>query len=136
GILTGGVSFGSGVAGGQAFQFDGSSGYIQVPDSPALNPTSAITIDAWFIAANDGSYQPLVSKFNHLQNTGDDSYNLAIVNGQVLWQLDTTNGVDIGDNRLTVTPSMSVTDGQFHHVAATYDGSTMSVYVDGVLAGS
>src|SRR5262249_7983339 len=35
-----------------------------------------------------------------------------------------------------VTGSTTVTAGQWHHLAAVYDGSTLKVYVDGVVDGS
>ncbi|MCW3078518.1 MAG: hypothetical protein JWO32_3127, partial [Bacteroidetes bacterium] len=38
---------------------------------------------------------------------------------------------------LTVSPSpINLVDGNWHHVAATFDGTTRSIYVDGVLKGS
>jgi hypothetical protein len=45
GTLEGGVSFGSHV--GQAFSFDGSTGYIEVPDSPGLRISDVLTIEFW-----------------------------------------------------------------------------------------
>ena len=45
-----GVTFPGGVA-GQAFGFDGASGYVAVPDAPALSPhvgaTGELTVEAW-----------------------------------------------------------------------------------------
>ena len=34
------------------------------------------------------------------------------------------------------SPSYAVTTGVWHHIAATYDGTTMKIYVDGVLVAS
>lgn len=45
GKLTNGMSFTNGII-GQAFRFDGTNGYILVPDSPILKPTN-LTIEAW-----------------------------------------------------------------------------------------
>ena len=42
----------------------------------------------------------------------------------------------MGVSRAWVHGSTDLTDNQWHHVAATYDGSVMKVYVDGVLEGS
>jgi hypothetical protein len=51
---SGGLWFGAGFAGGlagQAFHFDGASGYVAVPDSPALSPHAGaageMTVEAW-----------------------------------------------------------------------------------------
>jgi hypothetical protein len=62
GTLVGGATFGPGIV-GQALSLDGSSGYLRVPDSPALNPTSAITVAAWINpTAAHGNYPPIVKK--------------------------------------------------------------------------
>jgi hypothetical protein len=36
---------------GQALDFDGVSRVVQVPNAPALNPTNAITLEAWVYMA-------------------------------------------------------------------------------------
>ncbi|MCX6924019.1 MAG: protein kinase, partial [Verrucomicrobia bacterium] len=47
GVLKNGVGFAAGVV-GQAFVFDGNSqSYVQVPDSPTLRLTNALTISCW-----------------------------------------------------------------------------------------
>ena len=48
GALVGGVTFADGEV-GTAFDLDGSSQYVDVPDSPSLNPTRQVTIEAGFI---------------------------------------------------------------------------------------
>ena len=45
GTLVGGGTFAPGIV-GSAFKFDGTNS-VQVPDSPALDPTNAITVEAW-----------------------------------------------------------------------------------------
>jgi hypothetical protein len=46
GTLFGGVTFVAGKV-GQAFNFDGTNAYVEVPDSPALRLTNELTIEFW-----------------------------------------------------------------------------------------
>src|SRR5436305_9241775 len=46
GSLQGGVSASAPGIDGSAFSFDGTNGYVQIADSPALRPTN-LTIEAW-----------------------------------------------------------------------------------------
>ena len=46
GILYNGVSFASGMV-GRAFVFNGTSSYVEVPDSPSLRLTNVLTIEFW-----------------------------------------------------------------------------------------
>ena len=46
GTLSGGVEFASGVQ-EQAFSFNGTDSYVQVPDAPDLRPTSALSLAFW-----------------------------------------------------------------------------------------
>ncbi len=45
GTLQGGATFATGEV-GQGFHFDGTNGYVQIPDSAALKPTH-VTVEAW-----------------------------------------------------------------------------------------
>ena len=55
GAIHGGVTFGPSKV-GQAFNFTASSGYVQIPDAASLNPTNALTIDAWVYFSGLGNY--------------------------------------------------------------------------------
>lgn len=140
GSLRNGATFAAGKV-DQAFSFDGLNDFVQIADSPNLNAGNAITIDVWVKAVSTGGFQFLVSKFNANSrpppgNPADDSYALYILPaGGLQWQVETIVGGTIFDNILTVT-SVKVLDNQFHHVAGTYDGAVMKVYLDGALVGS
>ena len=126
GSLLGGASFGAGEV-QQAFSFDGASAHVEIPDSPSLNPTSQITIDAW-VKTSAVSRQALVSKFNQSFSSPAGSYDLAILNDSLLeFRLDNVGYLQV---------PAAICDGQWHHVAGTYDGATIFCYVDGVLAAS
>jgi hypothetical protein len=136
GTLQGGATFAPGIS-GQAFSFDGSNSYVFVPDSATLSPSASITVDVCIAASPTGNYEIFVSKFNH--NSGppgsppDDSYALlARPDGAPRWQLETVGGGSVTDNILDAT-SVNILDGRFHHLAGTYDGNMMRLYVDGVL---
>ena len=99
-----------------ALYFDGSDEVIISSDS-SLNPTNAITVMAWINADDwDGNRRIL-------QKGVDDQYRL-IDEGNLEFGLAGVSGGDIG----TPIP----TTGVWHHVAGTYDGSTIRLYVDGV----
>src|SRR5271169_917973 len=52
GVLVGGTSFVPGEV-GQAFSFDGTSGYVKIPRSPSLDVGAQFTMECWMMAASD-----------------------------------------------------------------------------------
>ncbi len=48
GVLMGGATANAPGVVGRAFQFDGTNGYVQIPDSPALHPAN-LTVEAWVL---------------------------------------------------------------------------------------
>ncbi len=100
----------------KALYFDGSDEVI-IPSDSSLNPTTAITVMAWINADDwDGNRRIL-------QKGVDDQYRL-IEEGNLEFSLAGISGADIE----TPLP----TTGTWHHIAGTYDGSTIRLYVDGV----
>ena len=131
GTLQGGASFSDGVAYGRAFRFDG-TGLVSIPDSPELDITDNITLEAWVNPSSffgtGGSAGPVVigkqSGYQlHLLPTGAVRFFLPGINAGANAQLDSTQ--TIGLNIWT-------------HVAGTYDGVSgeWRVYINGNLAES
>jgi hypothetical protein len=58
----------------------------------------------------------------------------------VPYALSTTNGGEFlimnSSTSYTADSSVSVNDGKWHYIAATYDGTTMRIYIDGVQTGT
>jgi Concanavalin A-like lectin/glucanases superfamily len=133
-LIGAGTTFPAGEV-GKAFSFSG-GGYVSVNNSASLNPTAAMTIDTWVKTTNASLEASMVNKFQHNNGTSsDDSYYLGINPGggagKVRWQLQTSAGDPILDS-----PVLNIFDGQFHHVAGTYDGTSMVIYVDGQVVAS
>jgi len=117
-----------------AVNLDGVNDDVSVPSGSSLNPSSAISVAAWFKASSMGNYQFLINKFNHNSgSTSDDSYTFGIdPGGNLYWQVQTSGGFYL----MAPAPPVSLFDGQFHHIAGTYDGALMKVYLDGGLVSS
>lgn len=115
---------------GAALSFDGVDDYVVVDDRASLNPTGAITVMAWVKWDIDpltgNNWASIVNK------NADNQYRLHHNHSNTAFEfaIRTTAGGRwvIG----TTTPE----EDRWYHVAGTYDGSHLCIYVDGMLDGS
>ena len=126
GTLNGGVTFVTGKV-GQAFSFDGSTAqYVSIPSSASLNIFGTHTVAFWVkpnaLPTSGKNYQ-LVSKWTNGYEHKQVSIN---ANGTVSYFL---YGTTAGSG---VTSTTALTPGVWCHVAATYDGANMKIYINGV----
>ena len=121
-----------------AAAFDGSSAYVSVPDSPALDLTDGVSMAVWVRhnASPLKNWEAIVAK-------GDSAYRLHLNGGCGI--PDTlpgntshgfTLGLNGGCNGADLNSNVVPTPGVWYHVAATYDRSVMRVYVNGTLTSS
>jgi len=80
---------------GWALSFDGTDDYVDVPDSPELNPTDAITVSMWIYPRDISNRHYVLVKT--LRNwSGDEGYLIYIDNSQVRFNLsDTSTAVEL-----------------------------------------
>jgi Concanavalin A-like lectin/glucanases superfamily len=117
---------------GSAIGFDGSTGGVRVPDSPALEPASSITVTAFVKASGSpGNYVYVLSKGG--VGCQAASYGLYTgPNGGIQFYVSHNDGL-----AYTRSPDggTGIWDGNWHFVVGTYDGSAVRLYVDGVQVG-
>jgi len=143
GTIQGGTTFVSGMV-GQGFHFNGVDGFVQIPDSPSQNPPN-ITIEAWVKfdsfetpGASAPGLQYIV--FKRSTNPGwMEAYTLVKARddpaGSGLERFALAIAPAIGDYHVRVFSTTVIQLGQFYHVALSYDGSVVKLYVNGNLEG-
>ncbi len=97
-----------------------------VPYDTWMNGLTAVTVEAWVNTTATSGTRFVVAR------TGNTNYNygLAVINGKAFMGLRTTS------TSLGATGTTNVADGLWHHLVGTWDGTTLRIYVDGVLDGT
>ncbi len=142
GTLLGTTSFSTAGKINQGFHFDGTNGAAMIPDSPSLKPEN-ITVEAWvkfdgmnssFGGGASAGTQYIVFKKNSRSNQFE-GYALLKARGEVGDYLSFAVA-SAGGTQAVCSSSTTVVPGVFYHVVGTYDGSEISLYVNGVLEDS
>lgn len=111
---------------GQALNLPGTSNRLAVvPNQASLNVTNKITIAAWIQPIGSGN-------MSILSKSASDGYELKTnSNGKIEFKFNgTTNGTTYRIYSNTSYPTDGIT---WMHVAATYDGSSSKIYINGLL---
>lgn len=124
-----------------AYYFDGSSAFIQVPYNQSFDATAAgLTVTSWFKASSsqyaaDGVYA-LIDKSHGDSGGYDDHTGWAV---QAHWDGSYVCGLGFALGTGTdylwheACSTNSVLDDKWHQYSATYQGSTIKLYIDGLL---
>ncbi|MEX0642954.1 MAG: LamG domain-containing protein [Pirellulales bacterium] len=125
GAVNGGANWTTRCNGAGAFDFNGTSQYISIPNASHLQPGQMLSVAAWIKPDSFGAG----SEVDTILRKGEDNpnnYQLALADGKVALHLDEN---DDDGTRSTTTLSA----GQWYHVIGTWDGVTARVYVNGLL---
>jgi len=127
GTLLNGGTYAPGVF-GSAFSLDGINDHVRVANSANLQFTTALTLAAWVSPSSRGTVDNIISKWDAI-SVNQRSYGLGIgTDGRGFMALSSTGfGTDASLYTTLATPLNTWT-----HLAATYDGSFVRFYVNGV----
>ena len=98
-----------------SFNLDG-VGYASVANNSSIKPTNALSIECW-IKTSDVS---VVSKYISDADLGATRFFLMQVGSKARFKIATTE----------IDSAANLTDNTWHYIAGTWDGSTMTLYVD------
>ncbi|HLC93643.1 MAG TPA: LamG domain-containing protein, partial [Patescibacteria group bacterium] len=117
---------------GKALNLDGTDDYASITDNAVLSITDSLSLSAWIYRDNTSREEMILGKWNE---TSQRSYILYVSSGDLLVfgvSVDGAPGVAVNSSTVTLS------SGQWYHVAATFDPTTQTgaVYVNGKLANS
>jgi hypothetical protein len=113
-----------------AYQFDGSSAYIDCGTGPSLNGTTDFTLEAWINTTN-------LSGSRIIQQRSATGYNGEYMlgvngNGTVYFTIFGSGAQQYSFN--SAAGARRVNDGRWHHVAAVRGGTNGFIWIDGSVA--
>lgn len=111
-----------------ALAFDGANDYVEAPHIAAIMINSVVTVEAWANPSTNSGIQYIVSKGTN--DLTDGQYGIVLINGVPQYHL--YNGGHIGVTAVNYT----TTPGVWAHYAGTWDGTTLKLYINGVLNAS
>ena len=112
-----------------AVNITGSTSFINVGNQAPFNMTAAITMEAWVNPAQHKSIATVLAKFGDVLN--NDAYTIQIRNGIPYAFIRSPQGV-----WHDAVSSVSIPTNQWSHIAGTFDGTTVRIFVNGVQTGS
>jgi hypothetical protein len=100
---------------------DGTDDAVSIDDSNSLNITQNITLSAWVKTSVNPYNNPIIVKDIEGAKV---PYRLQSGNGSI-------SGISFYDGSWHATGALNLGDSKWHHVAGTYNGTTLVAYVDG-----
>jgi Concanavalin A-like lectin/glucanases superfamily len=111
-----------------ALEFDGIDDYVDVANSVTLNLSPPLTIEGWiYVEDATGPYR-LINKYHHANDSDRYGWAMALEDGNILFFIRD----DEAKALVKVESPNSITLDTWIHVAVTYDGSNLKLWIDGL----
>lgn len=107
-------------------EFDGVDDYVQIPHDNALNGSNALTYMAYIRADMWTGVDQIMAKSVHGGGSGRAQMGIFSENGVFKVRAETVNV------REEINDTLPVTAGDWVHVAAVFNGTSLILYIDGV----
>jgi len=116
-----------------AILYDGSTDYVSVPDNASLDLTTDGTLEAW-IYINNIKASGIINKIYTTATPTIDGYSLALnASGNIVFSLHNSTATLPDPTSTILTSDTTLATATWHHIAATWDGTAMNLYINGVL---
>ena len=107
----------------KALSFNGTNAWVTVPDSATLDLTTGMTVEAWLKPATSSGWQSAVVK----EQPGNLAYGMYANTNLNRNEAE----VYVGGATRSVNGTSQLPVAAWSHVAATYDGTTLRLYLNG-----
>jgi concanavalin A-like lectin/glucanase superfamily protein len=115
---------------GSALSFNGTTSIVNVPDTASLRLTAGMTLEAW---VNPAALSATVASTILLKQDPITGLSYALYAND---PPKPSSYIRVGSATPVVNGAANLPLNSWSHLAATYDGTTYSLYVNGVLVGS
>jgi len=119
---------------GTALDFDGTNDFVSIGTSATLRPTAAISVEAWVKPDAIGTWIAIIG---NLYDSGASESGYGIITngstGRVMFWVQTVGNPSNGYNNY---PQIAMSNNIWQHIAGTYDGTVLRLYINGVLVDS
>ena len=122
-----GASWTEGILNSPALWFDGVNDYVSIPNLPSLNPADEISIEAWVKTGviPQAGWNKIIAKPYTSYTSPYQQYALTLHDDHFIFELNA------GGTKEGVTGTETLESNTWYHIAGTYDGSEMRIYVNG-----
>ena len=117
---------------GSALHFDHSGARVEIPDSDILDLTEAFTLAAW-VKPGMQETQSILKKTRYKY---DDGFELSLSGSSGVAFVRINQATNANTYKLFATTPYPFDGATWMHLAATFDGEALAIYVNGVLEGT
>jgi Concanavalin A-like lectin/glucanases superfamily/Protein kinase domain len=118
---------------GHGFDFDGIDDYVRIASRPGLRLSGPMTVESWVCPRTNGSIQAILSKWDAIPKVEQRSYGLGCLQSGRVYFIVSPYGT--GEGCMSVSSVSALPRDQWSHVAATYDGHYLRMYLNGMPEG-